>query len=172
MKQTLSFLLKPATTLSSMLGCSRSLILLAIVISTLSISLTYAAFSAMQANAEPLTSIHDLIVFSSLATFLSLYFLLGFLFYIKGRVQTFNASANDIVSGNFSTSPFSTESDEMACIQNSMAHIAKQFDRLLNVYQSLPARFIVLQRPNPIYPTGRRITHHNRPMQYQAFQQQ
>jgi len=129
-QQAFSFFFRPAIKLSNMLGFSRSLILFALAMLAFSASLTYLAFSATQINAKPLTSSTDLIVFSSLATFLLLYFLIGFLIYMRKGVQTLNASAHDIISGNFSTSPFSTDSDDIAKIQNNLAHIAKEFDRL------------------------------------------
>jgi len=131
MKRSDNFIFKPAIALINILGCSRSLIAFAAAILTFSITLTYLAFSATQSNTKPLTSSTDLIIFSSLATLLLLYFLLGFLFYMRKRTQVLNASALDIISGKFGSSPFSTDNDDMAKIQNNMAHIAKEFDRLL-----------------------------------------
>lgn len=131
MNSSLSSLFKPAMALISILGCSRSLISFAVALLAFSASLTYLAVSATQADASPITSSKDLIVFSSLASFLLIYFLFGFLIYMKQRVRTLNGSANDIISGNFNTSPFSTDNDDLAKIQNNIAHIAKEFDRLL-----------------------------------------
>ncbi len=129
MNSSLSFLFKPAIALIKILGCSRSLVSFAVVLLAFSICLTYLALSVTQQHS--LITNTDLILFSSLATFLLIYFLFGFLIYMKSRVQTLNTSAHDIISGNFTTSPFSTECDDLAKIQNNMAHIAKEFDRLL-----------------------------------------
>lgn len=125
------FLFKPAMALTRILGCSYSLVAFAIALIAFSVSLTHLALASTQANATSTHSAADILTFASLGSFLLVYFLLGFLLHMKQRVAELNSSAHDIISGNFSTSAFATDDDDLARVQNSMAHIAKEFDRLL-----------------------------------------
>ena len=125
------FFFKPAMVVSGVLGCRLSLVLLAIAIACFASCMTWLALSATQSEATPLTSANDILVFSCTATFLLLYFLLGFLSHMQQQVQVLNCSAHDVISGDFTTSPFSSGHDDLSNIQNNLAHIAKEFDRLL-----------------------------------------
>lgn len=125
-------LCNPAVTVSATLGCARTLLAISTGVLVLGGTLTYLAVSASQHPAPPVAATEDVLTFGALGTASLLYLLFGFLTHLRAKVLDINSSAGDIMNGVFSTTPFTTDGDELAHVQNNLAHIAKEFDRLLN----------------------------------------
>ncbi len=125
MNSGLTLLLFPAVSLTGLLGCGRMLALLCAYVLSCSATLSYLILADIETNPT------DIISFVALSNIIFVYLLTGFHHYLRTQIHQINSSAQKIISGNYKNINFATGGDEVASLQNSLAQVAKEFDRLV-----------------------------------------
>lgn len=118
-------LFSPAIAATRLLGCRLSLALHGTFIATVIATLTYIA------TTHSTISHADLLTFALSATLLSLYFLAGFYLYFSHQLTAVRQSINQISEGNFSNLPTSLSSDIVGKLENGVARMGKEFERMV-----------------------------------------
>jgi methyl-accepting chemotaxis protein len=118
-------ILTPASIATQLLGCQRALLLHGCFMAAVIAALAYIA------TTHNVVSQRDLIAFAVLAGLLSLYFLAGFYDHLSSRLEQISASVGHITRGDFSHITTSLSSDILGQVENDVAQMGKEFERMV-----------------------------------------
>ena len=118
-------LLAPASAATQLLGCQRALLLYSGFTAAVIAALAYIAIT------RDAVSQHDLIAFAVLTGLFSLYFLAGFYDHLSSRLEQVSASVSHITHGDFSHITTSLSSDILGQVENDVARMGKEFERMV-----------------------------------------
>lgn len=122
--QSLCF--KPVATLMETLGYGRFVTLIGVYVITLITILSLIALGTF-----PTPAATDLGIFITLSVTLFVYLLWGFLDQLRTQVSSLTAQTRELATGHFGNVAHATSNDELGMLQNGLAQLAKDLNRML-----------------------------------------
>jgi methyl-accepting chemotaxis protein len=122
-----SLLFKPVAILMATLGCRRFVIMIGIYVVTLVAVLGLIALEML-----PTPAATDFGIFITLAASFFIYLLWGFLDYLSTQIRSLTTQTRELAAGHFSNVTHSTNNDGLGMLQNGLAQLAKDLDRMIS----------------------------------------